>query len=619
MFNPNELEAIPLPLEEHFKDLEFRIMSDIIRRIQINSEVTRSADWQIYRSVQLGKSMDEITKFIKSSLKASDKEIDRLYNDVIKTGYARDESLYKEVGKPFIPFADNIALKQLINAVSEQTKEELKNITQSMGFAVEINGQTIFKPIAEYYQRTLDSAMLDITSGAFDYNTVLKRIVSEMTTSGMRTVDYATGWSNRIPVAARRAVMTGLGQVTGKINEDNAEQLETDLYEVTWHVGARPSHMVWQGRVFTKQQLIDVCGLGSGDGLCGWGCRHDYYPYIEGISERTYTDTELEEMNARENIPKAYNGKEYTSYTATQKQRKLETLMRKQRQDIKLLQEGGADEDEIMFARSRYRSSMAQYAEFSKKMDLPQQRERITVDGLGNIGVGKYKKTVGIKKNSGIIKEKEPSEVRKLLQENKIEYKEVQKLPKQLSDDEIIQRLGGGDETDGSCSSLAFAYIGNKAGLDVLDFRGGESRKFFSKNKNIASIASLDGVKSQIVKVKNEIRGSVDLLKDIEYDKHYYFAVGKHAAIVRRTEQFGFEYLELQSARNNGFKRLTTDGLRQRFRAQKSRTFLGQKYETDVVLIDGSSLKGNTEFEKILGYINTSENVQMKGAGGRAK
>ena len=385
MFNPNELEAIPLPLEEYFKDLEFRIMSDIIRRIQINSEITRSADWQIYRSVQLGKSMDEITKFIKSSLKASDKEIDRLYNDVIKTGYARDESLYKEVGKPFIPFAENIALKQLINAVSEQTKGELKNITQSLGFAVKENGKIVFKPIAAYYQKTLDGAMLDITSGAFDYNTVLKRIVSEMTTSGLRSVDYATGWSNRTPVAARRAVMTGLGQVTGKINEDNAEQLETDLFEVTWHVGARPSHMVWQGRVFTKQQLIDVCGLGSGDGLCGWGCRHDYYPFVKGLSQRTYTDKELEEMNARENIPKVYNGKEYTSYTATQKQRKLETLMRKQRQDIKLLTLGNADKDTLTVARIKYRNTSAQYADFSDKMGLKQQRERVYIDNLGRV------------------------------------------------------------------------------------------------------------------------------------------------------------------------------------------------------------------------------------------
>lgn len=250
MFNPNELEAIPLPFEQHFIDLEERIMSDIIRRIRINSEVTRSADWQIYRLKEIGVLQSDIEKYIKNAFNLSEKQLKYLYEDIIEKGYARDERIYNSGQNSIIPFKENIELQQLIKAVSEQTKNELKNITQSLGFAVKVNGKIVFKPIAAYYQKTLDGAMFDITSGAFDYNTVLKRIVSEMTTSGLRSVDYATGWSNRTPVAARRAVMTGLGQVTGKINEDNAKQLETDLFEVTWHVGARPSHMVWQGRVF---------------------------------------------------------------------------------------------------------------------------------------------------------------------------------------------------------------------------------------------------------------------------------------------------------------------------------------------------------------------------------
>lgn len=90
-------------------------------------------------------------------------------------------------------------------------------------------------------------------------------------------------------------------------------------------------------------------------------------------------------MNARENILKVYNGKEYTSYTATQKQRKLETLMRKQRQDIKLLQEGGADNATITEYRCKYRATSAQYTAFSKAMGLPQQRERVYIDNLGRV------------------------------------------------------------------------------------------------------------------------------------------------------------------------------------------------------------------------------------------
>ena len=403
MFTPEELEGIPLPLEQGFKDLESRIMSDIIRRIKINGEVTRSADWQINRLQQLGESKRVIKKHIQEALNLSNAEINHLFKDVVRKGYAEDEQLYKTKGKPIIPFAENAGLQQLITATAEQTRGELKNITQSLGFATKQNGKVVFTDLSEYYQKTLDSAMLDISSGTFDYNTVLKRTVSEMTNSGLRTVDYATGWSNRVEVAARRSVMTGFNQVTSKINEDNAKQLETETFEVTVHLCCRPSHLDWQGKWFTMDKLISVCGYGRVDGIKGANCGHDFSPVIPGIDEPTYTDEQLEQIRKDELTQHEYNGKEYTAYEASQHQRKMETLMRKQRQDIKLLQEGGADEGEIIFARSRYRSSMAQYAEFSKKMDLPQQRERITVDGLGNIGVGKYKKTVDNKGNSGII------------------------------------------------------------------------------------------------------------------------------------------------------------------------------------------------------------------------
>ena len=400
MFKPNELEAIPLELESQFKDLENRIMQDIVRRLKNNgNEIIRSADWQLHRLNELGKSKDEIKQFIFETLDLSEKEIERIYSDVLEQGYAHDERLYKSIGKNMIPFSENEQLQQLISVITEQTNDELKNITQSLGFAVkQPDGTLKFQPIADYYQKTLDGAMMDISSGAFDYNTVLKRIVSEMTNSGLRSVDYASGWSNRVPVAARRAVMTGLNQLTARVNDDNAQQLDTDMFEISWHSGYRPDHW-WGGRWYTKEQLISVCGLGTGAGLCGWNCYHDYSPVIPGVSEPTYTQEQLDEMNAREQDKRSFYGKEYNVYEATQRQRKLETAMRAQRQKIKLLEDGGADEDDIITARAKYRGMSQEYTAFSKAMDLPQQRERITIDGLGNIGVGKWKLNIDLLPN----------------------------------------------------------------------------------------------------------------------------------------------------------------------------------------------------------------------------
>jgi hypothetical protein len=399
MFTPNEIEAIPLNLEKTFRDMESRIMADIVRKLKDNGgDITRATDWQIQRLYELGKSKEEIKEEIQKALDLSDQEIDNMYDEVLPKGYARNEELYTAMGQEFISYDDNEELQQLVTAVKNQTKEQCRNITQSLGFAIkQPNGKLTFKPVAKYYQDTLDGGLMDIATGVFAYNTVLKRVVSEMTNSGLRSVDYASGWSNRIEVASRRAIMTGFNQVVAKVNEDNAEELGTEYFEVSYHGGARPSHQEWQGRVYTKEQLESVCGLGEVTGLCGANCYHSYSPFFMGLSKRNYTDEELDRMNKEENTPKEYNGKQYTKYEALQKQRRLETTMRAQRQKIKLLQEGGASEDDIIAERVKYRGTSSEYARFSKAMNLPQQRERVTVDGLGNIGVGKYKSTSNTK------------------------------------------------------------------------------------------------------------------------------------------------------------------------------------------------------------------------------
>lgn len=203
-----------------------------------------------------------------------------------------------------------------------------------------------------------------------------------MTASGVRWIDYESGVHNRVDVAARRAVLTGFRQVQGKINEQVAAELKTDYYEVTWHGGARPEHQKWQGKVYTMRELRTVCGLGTVTGLKGANCYHDYRPFIPDVSTRTYTDEQLEQMNAAENRKRTYNGREYNTYEALQQQRKLETTMRKYRQDIKLLKEGGADEEEIILKKARYQGVMQTYKDFSKKMGLPEQKQRILQDGL---------------------------------------------------------------------------------------------------------------------------------------------------------------------------------------------------------------------------------------------
>jgi hypothetical protein len=393
MFTPEIMEAIPTALEQIFDSLQMSIMADIVRKLVLAQELTPTSVYKIGRLYKLGKSKSAIKSIVQNTLDLSNSEIKNIFSGVIESGYNEAESAFIEQGKEFIPYAENEPLQQFVRAVQAQTQGECKNITQSMGFAKrQPDGSLGFTPAADYYQETLDKAVTEIASGASDYNTVLEKTVTEMINSGLRTVDYASGHSNRVTVAARRAVSTGLNQVVGKINEENAEKLGTNYFEVSWHSGARPTHQVWQGRVYSKEELESVCGLGTVTGLCGANCYHSYSPFTPGITPRTYTDEQLDQMNAEENEPVEYNGKNYTKYEATQRQRRLETTMRAQRQKIKLLEEGGADEQALINARARYVKTSDEYVNFSKSMGLSQQWDRVTVGSNTVKGITKPKK-----------------------------------------------------------------------------------------------------------------------------------------------------------------------------------------------------------------------------------
>ncbi|WP_300357021.1 minor capsid protein [Fusobacterium sp.] len=202
--------------------------------------------------------------------------------------------------------------------------------------------------------------------------------------------------------------------------------------------------------------------------------------------------------------------------------------------------------------------------------------------------------------------------------EKEIEYIGIEKYSTIPFEEIIISELGGGDKTRGSCSSLAFAYAGNKNGYRVLDFRGGNSQAMFASNKTILEITELEGIKSWVVKEKNDFTAIKKLIVNVEEKKEYYLAIGRHAAIIRKIEK-GYEYLELQSAKYNGFKTFDMNVLKNRFGCQKSYRRAGVVLTPPSMLIDIDTLKDNKEFNQILGFINTAKEKQLKGVEGYEK
>lgn len=206
------------------------------------------------------------------------------------------------------------------------------------------------------------------------------------------------------------------------------------------------------------------------------------------------------------------------------------------------------------------------------------------------------------------------------LTNNNVEYKPVTMLDKPLTSNQIIDKIAGADKTKGSCVSLGLTYIGNKVGYDVTDFRGGNSCSYFSRNANWRKMLDDIGVKYFKEIDTNDFKAITRLLDNTLYDKEYFLITGSHASIIKHTKNVGWEYLELQSSKVNGYKTLNNDVLKTRFKCKRSHSIYGNRIDTESVLVDLDNFKkSNTKFKEILGYINTNTGDQLKGEGGYAK
>ena len=384
-FDPATLDALPEELAELYRGLEIELLQDIADKLKVTDEIGEATLQKIRALRSHGISVDEIKKAVKDTAGISEKKLNALLDDVV----AKNQKYYTELAdlaKMTVP--ETLVDAAVIAAVVRQTAGELKNLSRSMGFIVDA-GRTKLPP-AQVYQWALDKAITEVQSGAYSYGQAIAGATKELADSGLQYVDYESGVSTHVDLAVRRAVMTAVTQINDKYTDQTAEYLDTRYFEISAHAGARDnplpnpwsSHKSWQGKVYYQsdhgekdplgqyQDLVAVTGWGEVDGLCGINCRHNRSVFIPGVSERTYTDEQLDSIDKP---PFEYEGKTYTTYEATQKQRQIESAVR----HWKRRQAAATNDDDRRAATARIRILNKKYKEFSEEAGLRMQKDRM--------------------------------------------------------------------------------------------------------------------------------------------------------------------------------------------------------------------------------------------------
>ena len=339
-------------------------------RVEVMKMLRADKDYQMAVAENTMAYKREVQQIINNTVESAKEAGETLIAEAGDMAWNNDLSMWEQQGEDL---TKPNSLSKFVKASSLQTSGALRNLTKTMGFKNTALGTT---GVMDMYQREMDLALIKVSTGAFSFDQAVKDCVHRLAQSGLRSIDYESGRSYQLDVAARMAVRTGMSQLSGKITEENLKNSNHDLVITTQHMGSRPDHAVWQNKVFSYSgkskkypDFVKETGYGTVTGLKGANCTHDFYPYWEGAS--------IIPEDIKEPDPRTIGGKTYTYYESTQKQRQMERQIRATKREIEATKSIGGDAQDL---QNKLRGQMADYKSFSKAAGLKERDNRLRVE-----------------------------------------------------------------------------------------------------------------------------------------------------------------------------------------------------------------------------------------------
>lgn len=340
-----------------------KIQAEVLKRLQADK------DYKMFVAENTKAHKEEIREIIRKTVEEAKKRGDQLIAEAGEMAWNADLSMWEEHG---VDLKKPNTMSQLVAAFQKQTIGTLRNLTRTTGFK-NVNTGTV--GIMNVFQNELDFALLNVVSGTFSYDRAVTDCIKRLAQSGLRHIDYASGKTYQLDTAVRMCVRTGCSQLAGKIMEENLKSTGQDLVITSQHMGSRPEHAPWQNKVFSYSgkskkypDFLKETGYGTVDGLKGANCAHDFYPFWEGASIIPDDIVEPE--------PKTINGKKYTYYQCTQKQRAMERDIRALKREINATEALGMDATEL---KSKLRWKKQEYVNFSAEARIRPKENRLRI------------------------------------------------------------------------------------------------------------------------------------------------------------------------------------------------------------------------------------------------
>ena len=351
------------------------LIKDICERVATAGQFTATASYEVWRLQNLGISQRQLKKEIAKRLKISLAEAEKILKQSAEVGYNFDISRFPT--SHAIPLSANSSLQQILAATVKLAKEDLTNMTQTIGF---IGSDGVCRELTDAYNQACDFAFQKISTGAQDYMSAIRDATKNLAEKGIRWIDYESGVHTSMEAAVRRNMMGAMGLMQEQISQSNYDLLGCNGWEISAHAGSAPDHEPYQGKQYPDKEF-DSLNNSLKRRIGTLNCGHAKFPIIIGVNEPQYTPEELEQFRRENEEGVTYGGKHYTLYEASQRQRKFERTIRKQKRRI-LVDESLGDQDKLQADQIKLVRLQDEYIRFSKGTGQRTQYARMETEGF---------------------------------------------------------------------------------------------------------------------------------------------------------------------------------------------------------------------------------------------
>ena len=380
MLSEEAREALAEVLVDRIEELNAVILTEVGETINKVGKLTPSSAYKLIQDLKYGDSYTNIVRKLKQVTNLNEKEIYKIFEELAKQDQHFAKQFYEYRNIDFIPYAENKELQQQVKAIAKITADTFDNMMKTSAFMTIENGKKVYTPLSKIYQNTLDKAVLSLSQGKDSYQTAMRKAMKELADSGIRTVDYATGYSRRLDSAVRQNMLDGMRQLSNEVQRQFGEEFDADGIEISVHEHPAPDHEDIQGHQYSIEEFEELNNSLERP-ISTLNCYHYTFSIVLGVSQPEYTQEQLDKINADNKAGFEFEGKHYTMYEGTQLQRQIETKIR-QLKDRQIGARAMEDMEEVGKYQRKITQLTQKYNDLCKISGLQPKKTRMQVQRI---------------------------------------------------------------------------------------------------------------------------------------------------------------------------------------------------------------------------------------------